>query len=85
MPGCSNISRVYNGVCNIGVNPTFGGTSLSIETHALDFSGDIVGEKFTIKFISRLRDEKTFSGKDELKEQIEKDVLEAKEILEMNE
>ena len=76
--------KEYNGVCNIGVNPTFGGTSLSIETHVLDFSGDIVGEKFTIKFMSRLRDEKTFNGKDELKEQIEKDVLKAKEILGMH-
>ena len=64
----------YNGVCNIGINPTFGGTSLSIETHILDFSEDIVGKKFTIKFIARLRDEKTYKNKDELAEQIEKDV-----------
>ena len=77
--------KEYNGVCNIGVNPTFGGTALSIETHVLDFSGDIVGEKFTIKFISRLRDEKTFNSKDELAAQIEKDVVKAREILEMNE
>lgn len=76
--------KEYNGVCNIGVNPTFGGTSLSIETHVLDFSGDIVGEKFTIKFISRLRDEKTYKSKDELADQIERDVIRARQILEMN-
>lgn len=76
--------KEYNGVCNIGVNPTFGGTALSIETHVLDFSGDIVGEKFTIKFISRLRDEATFKSKDELADQIERDVVKAREILEMN-
>ena len=74
----------YNGVCNIGINPTFGGTSLSIETHILDFSEDIVGKKFTIKFIARLRDEKTYKNKDELAEQIEKDVIKAREILEMD-
>ena len=74
----------YNGVCNIGINPTFGGTSLSIETHILDFSEDIVGKKFTIKFIARLRDEKTYKNKDELAEQIEKDVVKAREILEMD-
>ncbi|MBN2419345.1 MAG: bifunctional riboflavin kinase/FAD synthetase [Deltaproteobacteria bacterium] len=74
----------YNGVCNIGINPTFGGTSLSIETHVLDFSGDIVGERFTIKFIARLRDEKNFNSKDELAAQIERDVIKAREILEMN-
>lgn len=77
--------KEYNGVCNIGINPTFGGTSLSIETHVLDFSGDILGQDFTIRFISRLRDEKTFSGKDELAKQIENDIALAREILEMNE
>ncbi len=76
--------KEYDGVCNIGVNPTFGGTALSIETHVLDFSGDIVGERFTIKFISRLREERTFNGKDELAEQIKRDVIKAREILEMN-
>jgi riboflavin kinase/FMN adenylyltransferase len=76
--------KEYNGVCNIGFNPTFGGTPLSIETHVLDFSGDIVGEKFTIKFIKRLRDEKNFKSKEELAEQIEKDVVIARKILGMN-
>ena len=75
----------YDGVCNIGINPTFGGTSLSIETHVLDFSGDILGQDFTIRFISRLRDEKTFSGKDELAKQIDKDIALTREILGMNE
>ena len=76
--------KEYNGVCNIGVNPTFGGTALSIETHVLDFSSDIVGEKFTIKFIHRLRDEKTFKSKDELADQIKEDVIKARELQEMN-
>ncbi len=76
--------REYNGVCNIGVNPTFEGESLSIETHILDFSGDIVGEKLAIRFVDRLRDEIKFSNKDELIRQIEKDVINARKILEMN-
>ena len=76
--------KEYDGVCNIGNNPTFGGTVLSIETHVLDFSGNIVGEKFTIKFILRLRDEVTFRSKDELAEQIERDVIKAREVLERN-
>lgn len=77
--------KEYDGVCNIGINPTFGGTSLSIETHLLDFSGDIIGQDFTIQFIGRLRDEKRFSGKDELAKQIEKDIALAREVLGMNE
>jgi riboflavin kinase / FMN adenylyltransferase len=78
-------NREYNGVCNIGVNPTFNGASLSIETHILDFSGDIVGEKLAIRFIDRMRDEQRFNGKDELIRQIEKDVINARKILEVNE
>lgn len=74
----------YDGVCSIGINPTFGGTALSIETHVLDFNRNIVGEKFTIKFIRRLRDEVTFNSKDDLARQIERDVTEARKILEMN-
>jgi riboflavin kinase / FMN adenylyltransferase len=76
--------REYNGVCNIGVNPTFNGESLSIETHILDFFGDIVGEKLAIRFVDRLRDEQRFSSKDELIRQIEKDVINARRILEVN-
>ena len=37
----------YYGVTNIGYNPTFGDVPLSVETHLLDFSGNIVGK--TIK------------------------------------
>ncbi|MBN1906128.1 MAG: bifunctional riboflavin kinase/FAD synthetase [Deltaproteobacteria bacterium] len=76
--------REYNGVCNIGTNPTFNGESLSIETHILDFSDDIVGEKLAIRFVDRLRDEKKYSSKDELIGQIEKDVINARKILELN-
>jgi len=76
--------KEYDGVCNIGINPTFGGTTLSIETHVLDFSGDLLGKNFTIRFLNRLREEKTFSGKDELAKQIEMDIVKARKILGMN-
>lgn len=74
----------YKGVCNIGVNPTFDGASLSIETHILDFSGDIVGEILAIRFVDRLRDEQKFESKNELIRQIEKDIINARKILEVN-
>ncbi len=76
--------REYKGVCNIGVNPTFNGEVLTIETHILDFNKDIVGEKLAIRFVDRLRDEEKFSSKDELIRQIEQDVIKAREILEAN-
>jgi riboflavin kinase / FMN adenylyltransferase len=78
--------RQYDGLTNIGYNPTFGNDAISVETHILDFSGDLVGESIRVDFIQRLRDEKTFSSVTELADQIKKDVLAAREIFKkMNE
>lgn len=75
----------YYGACNIGNNPTFGGNTLSIETHLFDFSGDILGKEFTIKFIKRLRQEKTFGSKEELAAQIKEDIRQARELFGLHE
>ncbi|MBW2063411.1 MAG: bifunctional riboflavin kinase/FAD synthetase [Deltaproteobacteria bacterium] len=73
---------VYDGVTNIGYNPTFGGRNpLSVETYLLDFSGDLLGKTIRINFIHRLRDERTFESVEDLAEQIEKDIKEAREVL----
>ena len=71
----------YGGAANLGYNPTFGGTDLSLEVHILDFSQDIYGTAITIKFIARLRDERRFSGPEALIEQIHQDVAAARELL----
>ena len=78
--------NTYNGLTNIGFNPTFGNNAFSVETHILDFSGDLVGETIRVNFIERLRDEKTFKSVDELAEQIKKDTIRARELFkQMNE
>jgi riboflavin kinase/FMN adenylyltransferase len=73
--------RRYLGATNIGYNPTFGNGVLSVETHLIDFSGDLYGETLQIRFVKRLRDEKAFSGPQELAAQIRRDVKQAREIL----
>ncbi len=73
--------KTYGGAANLGYNPTFGDTDLSLEAHLFDFSEDIYGKPITIRFIDRLRDELRFSGPDELAEQIKKDVADARKIL----
>ncbi|MDX9922528.1 MAG: bifunctional riboflavin kinase/FAD synthetase [Syntrophales bacterium] len=73
--------RRYEGVLNIGFNPTFGDNQLSIEGHLFDFQGDIYGKDVTILFVERLRDEMKFPGPTELAEQISRDILRGKEIL----
>jgi len=72
--------KTYNGVTNIGTNPTFGEHGLSVETHLLDFSGDLVGKTIRINFLQRLRDEKTFKSVKELSDQIAEDIRIAKEV-----
>lgn len=77
--------EVYDGVANIGKNPTFatafGNLPMSYEVHIFDFNQNLLGEKIRIHFIDRIRDEKKFSGIGELEEQIKKDIQKAREIL----
>ncbi|HYA40062.1 MAG TPA: bifunctional riboflavin kinase/FAD synthetase [Syntrophobacteraceae bacterium] len=73
--------KTYGGAANLGYNPTFGDTDLSLEAHLFDFNQDIYGRPITIRFVDRLRDELRFSGPGELAEQITKDVASAKKIL----
>jgi len=71
----------YGGAANVGHNPTFGGTELSIEVFLFDFHENIYDQYIRVSFLERLRDEKRFSGPDELASQIRKDVEQAKAIL----
>ena len=62
-------------VTNIGTRPTFGDNlGPSVETHVLNWSGDLYGDVVRVRFLHRLRDEKKFGSIDELKTQIERDV-----------
>ncbi len=71
---------IFEGVTNIGYNPTFGKGPFSVETHILDFKRDLVGKNIVIRFKKRLRNEKKFGSIHELSDQIRKDVLLAKKL-----
>lgn len=73
--------EIYDGVANIGKNPTFGDVPMSYEVHIFNFDKNLLGEKIKIHFIDRIRDEKKFSGISELEENIRKDIEKAKQIL----
>lgn len=67
------------GVTNIGVRPTFeSGNEPSIETYIFDFDGDLYGEALRVRFLHRIRDERKFSGIDELVAQIRRDAMRAR-------
>ena len=73
----------YQAVTNIGYRPTFNNKPENplVETHLLDFNGDIYGDDIQIDFIQRLRDEIRFPSIDYLVSQIEADVSHARQIL----
>ena len=61
-------------ITNVGVRPTFeGDKEPSIESYIFDFDGDLYGDVLRVRFLHRIRDERKFSGIDELKNQIAKD------------
>ncbi|MEP6945893.1 MAG: bifunctional riboflavin kinase/FAD synthetase [Acidobacteriota bacterium] len=61
-------------ITNIGIRPTFEtDTEPSIETYVFDFDRDLYGDVLRVRFLHWIRDEKKFSGIDELKAQIEND------------
>lgn len=65
-------------VTNIGVRPTFAGLNeRQVESHLLDFQGDLYGKTLRIRFLHRLRAEKKFPSLDALKQQISKDSFRA--------
>lgn len=67
------LGKKYRGMTNIGLRPTVGGSSTTIETHILDFDEDIYGLPLRITFLRRLRDEIHFPSLDALKAQLELD------------
>ena len=75
--------KSWNGVANLGYRPTVenGDVKRLLEVHLFDFSGDIYGEELTVEFVSFIRPEKKFDGLEALKEQIQKDSTQARQIL----
>lgn len=69
--------RSHRSVTNIGMRPTFDGSALSVETHLLDAQLATTPKHIEVRFWKRLRDEKKFSGPEELRAQIACDIVRA--------
>jgi riboflavin kinase/FMN adenylyltransferase len=67
----------HRSVTNIGMRPTFNGSTLSVETHLLDVSQEITPGRIEVQFWKRLREEKKFGGAEELRAQIARDIRSA--------
>lgn len=62
-----------NGMMNIGMRPTFGGSRMSLEVHLFYFDRDIYGEAVSVSFVCRIRSERKFRSPAELVNQLNKD------------
>ena len=72
---------VHAAVTSIGVNPTFGDITMPVvETHVLNYSGDLYGRRVSLGFVQRLRDERRFEDVDALKAQIDADCRHAERL-----
>lgn len=74
--------RRYAGVTDVGTRPTVStdGT-VTVETHLVDFSGDLYGQTIRVEFLARLRGEEKFASTQALHDQIERDIAAAKAMI----
>lgn len=59
---------------SIGSNPTFSGRERRVEAYALDFTGDLYGERLALDFVTHLREQRTYDSIEPLVAQIAEDV-----------
>lgn len=83
---CKVHEQVYNAVMNIGSKPTFSDNEqiITLEANLFDFDQNIYNEQIEVEFIHYIRSEQKFPGIQELIQQIQQDVSEAKRILSSN-
>lgn len=74
-------SERFQGVANIGYSPTFDDHLFTVEVHILDFDSRINDRNIKVDFVRRLRAEIKFSGIEELKTQIGRDIEQARNLL----
>ena len=69
------------GVASVGTRPTLGGGEWLLEAHVFDFAGELQGERLSVDFVERLRDERKFESLDALADAMRRDALHARAIL----
>ena len=74
--------HTHRAVLNIGYRPTLTRLepSLQVETHVLDFNGELYDQWIEIVFVEKLREEKKFPSTTALREQIARDIEAARRL-----
>ena len=71
--------QAYLSIINCGNRPTFNVDERVIESHLIDFDGDLYDKQIEVRFLDYLRDIKKFESKIKLIEQLSLDIEKAKE------
>ncbi|MFL1781379.1 Bifunctional riboflavin kinase/FAD synthetase [Candidatus Hepatincolaceae symbiont of Richtersius coronifer] len=72
----------YFGIANFGLRPTFHKDKIEVlEVHIFDYSGDLYGLHLEVEFLEFIRSEVKFTSIENLKKQIEVDIISVKNIL----
>ena len=69
-------------ISNVGTRPTFRSGEAAVETHLIDFEGNLYGERMEVRFLARIRDEVRFDDGAELSDQIARDLAAAESFFE---
>jgi riboflavin kinase/FMN adenylyltransferase len=79
-PGPGPAERLMTAV-SIGTNPTFSGRERRVEAYALDFDGDLYGERLALDFVAHLREMRSYDSIEPLITQIHQDVADTRTVL----
>lgn len=78
--------KSHPGAANVGVRPTVSGDPQPLlEVHLLDYTSSLYGQLIEVEFHRKLRDEQKFGSVDELREQLQRDIRQAKQFFKVNE
>ena len=73
--------KKYASMVNIGRHPTLPEGEKTIEAHVFDYAGDLYGRKVVIETTDYIRGEQKFASVEELRLQLERDKITARELL----
>ena len=76
----NNRGKTYKGIANLGFRPTFNQKKILLEVNLFNFSGNLYNKKLSVEFLKFIRGEKKFNGVDDLRNQIKRDLVIAKNV-----
>jgi riboflavin kinase/FMN adenylyltransferase len=71
--------NAFRSVTNVGTRPTFDGQDVTVESHLFGFGEQISSGAMEVRLHVRIREERKFSSADELRGQIARDIVAARD------